>query len=95
MLFRSVPTKTIGLKSLHLQESRVHYTLAGIKSPLKRGEGGVPWRERGGGGNISPGYAPVKLSLIGCNRETEPDVLMHTQFFVSYTPSVKGTPQLK
>ena len=88
-----VPTKTVGLKSLHLQESRVHYTLAGIKSPLKIGEGG-------GGGpeplEPSPGYAPVKSSLLlRVIEKLSPDVLMLTQFLVSYTPSVKGTPQLK
>ena len=44
------------------QESRVHYTLAGIKSLLKIGGGrGVPWRERGVPEPLepSPGYAPV------------------------------------
>ena len=95
-----VPTKTVGLKSLHLQESRVHYTLAGIKSPLKIGEGGF-LGARGGGGvpeplEPSPGYAPVKSSLLlHVIEKLSPDVLMHTQFHVSYTPSVKGTPQLK
>ena len=69
-----VPTKTVGLKSLHLQESRVHYTLAGIKSPLKRGEGGVLGARGGVPEPLEhfPGDAPVKLSVIGCNRETEP-----------------------
>ena len=43
------------------QESRVHYTLAGIKSLLKIGGGGVPWRERGVPEPLepSPVYAPV------------------------------------
>ena len=44
------------------QESRVHYTLGGIKSLLKIGEGaGVPWLERRGTEPLepSPGYAPV------------------------------------
>ena len=70
-----VPTKTVGLKSLHLQESRVHYTLAGIKSPLKIGEGGGSLAREGGFPEPlepSPGYATVKLSVTGCNRETEP-----------------------
>ena len=70
-----VSTKTVGLKSLHLQESRVHYTLAGIKSPLKIGvRGGVLGARRGVPEPLepSPGYALVKLSVIGCNRETEP-----------------------
>ena len=40
---------------LEFQESRVHYTLTGIKSLLKIGEGG-PWRERGGSG--TPGTLP-------------------------------------
>ena len=40
-----VPTKTVGLKSLHLQGSRVHYTLAGIKSVLKIREVGSLARE--------------------------------------------------
>ena len=94
-----VPTKTVGLKSLHLQESRVHYTLAGIKSPLKIGEGGF-LGARGEGVpeplEPSPGYALVKSSLLlHVIEKLSPDVLMHTQFLVSYTPSVKGTPQLK
>ena len=44
------------------QESRVHYTLAGIKSLLKiGGGGGVPWRERGVPEPLepSPVYAPL------------------------------------
>ena len=43
------------------QESRVHYTLAGIKSLLKIGEG-VPWRERGVPEPLepSPGYGPAE-----------------------------------
>ena len=44
------------------QESRVHYTLAGIKSLLKIGGGGaVPWCERGVPEPLepSPGYAFV------------------------------------
>ena len=40
---------------LEFQESRVHYTLAGIKSLLKIGER-VPWRKRGGSG--TPGTLP-------------------------------------
>ena len=47
---------------LEFQESRVHYTLAGIKSLLKIGEGGSLAREGGGGPEPlepSPGYAPV------------------------------------
>ena len=42
---------------LEFQESRVHYTLAGIKSLLKIGEG-VPWRTRGGGGFGTPRTLP-------------------------------------
>ena len=50
------------------QESRVHYTLAGIKPLLKIGEGGSLAREgeRGGGPEPlepSPGYAPVSCSF--------------------------------
>ena len=43
------------------QESRVHYTLAGIKSLLKIGEEGFLGSRRGGSGTpgTSPGYAPV------------------------------------
>ena len=44
------------------QEWKVQYNLAGIKSLLKIGGGGGPWRERGGGFpeplEPSPGYAP-------------------------------------
>ena len=45
------------------QESRDHYTLAGIKSLLKTGEGGGGSLAREGGGvpeplEPSPGYAP-------------------------------------
>ena len=44
------------------QEWKVQYNLAGIKSLLKIGGGGGPWRERGGGVpeplEPSPGYAP-------------------------------------
>ena len=82
-----VPTKTVGLKSLHLQESRVRYTLAGIKSPFKIGEVGG-----GGGGFRNPWNPPLLLDVI---EKLSPDVLMHTQFLDSYTPCVKGTPQLK
>ena len=42
---------------LEFQESRVHYTLAGIKSLLKVGEGGSLARE-GGGGSRTPGTLP-------------------------------------
>ena len=38
------------------KESRVHYTLAGIKSLLKIGGEGVPWLERGDSG--TPGTLP-------------------------------------
>ena len=43
------------------QESRVHYTLAGIKSLLKIGGGGGALAREGGSGTLelSPGYAPV------------------------------------
>ena len=51
-----VPTKTVGLKSLHLQESRVHYTLAGMKSLLKIGEGVGSLAREGGSG--TPGTLP-------------------------------------
>ena len=46
------------------QESRVHYTLAGIQSLLKIG-GWVPWHERGGPGN--PGTLPW-LRPCSCKR---------------------------
>ena len=56
-----VPTKTVGLKSLHLQESRVHYTLAGMKSLLKIGEGvGSLARE---GGFRNPWNPPLATPL--------------------------------
>ena len=41
------------------QELRVHYTLAGIKSPLKIGEGGVPEPME-----PSPGYARGKTIIM-------------------------------
>ena len=48
------------------QESRVHCTLAGIKSLLKIGEGGSLTREGGGSEPLepSPGYAPVNKDLF-------------------------------
>ena len=48
------------------QESRVHYTLAGIKSLLKIGEGGSLAREEGGGvrNPCNPPLAtPLTLSI--------------------------------
>ena len=59
-----VPTKTVGLISLHLQESRVHYTLAGIKSLLKIGEGRSLARE---GGSGTPGTLPWLRPCAACN----------------------------
>ena len=62
---------------LEFQESRVHYTLAGIKSLLKIGEG-VPWRKRGGGGvseplEPSPGYAPfTRQFTLSCGQGFSP-----------------------
>ena len=56
------------------QESRVHYTLAGIKSLLKIGEGGSLTRERGVPEPLEPcpGYAP-ELVLPGIEpRPTAP-----------------------
>ena len=47
---------------LEFQKSRVHYTLAGIKSLLKIGEG-VPWRKRGGGGFRNPWNPPLATPL--------------------------------
>ena len=43
------------------QESRVHYTLARIKSQLKIGRGGGSWCKRGFLEPLEPssGYAPV------------------------------------
>ena len=38
-------------QSEEFQESRVHCTLAGIKSLLKIGEG-IPWHKRGGSGTL-------------------------------------------
>ena len=43
---------------LEFQESRVHYTVAGIKSLLKIGEGGSLARGGGGGGSGTPGTLP-------------------------------------
>ena len=40
------------------QEWKVQYNLAGIKSLLKIGGGGGPWRERGGGVSGTPGTLP-------------------------------------
>ena len=64
-----VPSKTVGLKSVQyeeFQESRVHYTLVGIKSLLKIGErgflgakGGVPEPL-----DPSPGYTPVLIGQV-------------------------------
>ena len=59
-----VPTKTVGLISLHLQESRVHYTLAGIKSLLKTGEGRSLARE---GDSGTPGTLPWLRPCAACN----------------------------
>ena len=65
-----VPTKTVGLKSLHLQESRVHYILAGMKSLLKIGEGGF----LGARGGVpeplepSPGYAPALVLFLALTK---------------------------
>ena len=59
-----VPTKTVGLISLHLQESRVHYTLAGIKSLLKIGEGRSLARE---GDSGTPGTLPWLRPCAACN----------------------------
>ena len=47
---------------LEFQESRVHYTLAGIKSLLKVGEGGSLARE-GGGGVQNPWNPPLATPL--------------------------------
>ena len=45
--------------------SSVHYTLAGIKSLLKKGEGKVSWRERGGGGGFqNPWNPPLTTPLV-------------------------------
>ena len=51
--------------------SRVYYTLAGIKSLLKIGGGGIPWRERGVPEplELSPGYAPVSSITSQCLRK--------------------------
>ena len=46
---------------LEFQESRVHYTLAGIKSLLKVGEGGSLARE--GGGVQNPWNPPLATPL--------------------------------
>ena len=51
---------------LEFQESRVHYTLAGIKSLSKIGEG-VPWRKRGGGGSGTPG-----ILTLSCGQGFSP-----------------------
>ena len=56
-------------QSEEFQESRVHCTLAGIKSVLKIGEW-VPWHKRGGGGvpEPSPGYAPDIMCEYQCDK---------------------------
>ena len=50
------------------QEWKVQYNLAGIKSLLKIGGGGGPWRERGGGGFRNPWNPPLATPL---NQDTE------------------------
>ena len=69
------------------QESRVHYTLAGIKSLLKIGEGGSLTREGGGPEPLepSPGYAPVNKDLFFF-RFT--DFLRSSRYFSSIVISI-------
>ena len=68
---------------LEFQKSRVHYTLAGIKSLLKIGEG-VPWRKRGGGVpeplEPSPGYAPATRQFtLSCGQGFSPVAFYSTK----------------
>ena len=70
------------------QESRVHYTLAGIKSLLKIGDGGSLTREGGGGSGTPgtpPGYAPVNKDLFFF-RFT--DFLRSSRYFSSIVISI-------
>ena len=69
------------------QESRVHCTLAGIKSLLKIGEGGSLTREGGGPEPLepSPGYAPVNKDLFFF-RFT--DFLRSSRYFSSIVISI-------
>ena len=57
---------------LEFQKSRVHYTLAGIKSLLKIGEG-VPWRKRGGFRNPwnPPLATPLPLDSLLCRVDKD------------------------
>jgi len=53
------------------QESRVHYTLAGIQSLLKIGEGGFLGMRGGVPETLepSPGYAPVLANVSRCSED--------------------------